>query len=123
MRRLLGILACAVLFGEAPARGDTDPADVVLQKFVPGRDLSKAKVKFVDEANGMYAVGDSFEVLRFGYVRTTNVVVIQQIRDARGVPEQAIRYTADRMVLSFTKPIRNPCDLRGNQIWVISPEQ
>jgi hypothetical protein len=123
MRRVIGIVGCVLVLGLTPARADTDPTDEVLQKFFPGRDLSKAKLKFVDEANGMYAVGDDFEVLRFGYVRTTNAVVVQQVRDVRGVLERAFRYTADKMVLSFTTPIRNPCDLRGNKIWVISPEK
>jgi len=123
MRRILGIMGWLVILGSTSARADTDPADEVLQKFFPGRDLSKAKLKFVDEANGMYAVGDDFKVLRFGYVRTTNAVVVLQVRDDRGVSQQAIRYTAERMVLSFTTPIRNPCDLKGNKIEVISPEK
>jgi hypothetical protein len=122
MGRILGVVGWMVILSSVPARADSDPTDGVLQKFFPGRDLSKARFKFVDEANGVYAVGDGFEVLRFGYVRTTNVIVVQQVR-VEGVAQRAIRYTGERMVLSFDRPIRSPCDLRGNKIAVITTEK
>jgi hypothetical protein len=122
MRQLLGIVAGLVIPSVYPAFAESDPADEVLKELFPGRDLSKAKFKFVDQVNGFYAVGDSFESLRFGYVRTTNVVVVQQIR-VDGVSQQALRYTGERMVLSFDKPIRSPCDLRGNKLAVMSWEK
>lgn len=122
MRRLIGTLTSAILFGVAPASGYADSTDEVLKRFFPDRDLSKAVFKIVDHANGYYAIGDSLEITKDGCVRTTNAVLVWKV----GGPNQPARYSsheASQVLIQFAKPLRQPSDLAGNKIGTVTTEK
>ena len=115
MRRLIGILTCAVVFGAMPAHSYADSTDETLKRFFPDRDVSKAVLKFVDTTNGYYAVGDSLEVTENGGVRTTNAHIVQVV-SRPNEPLRFSEYRGDRALLLFAKPVRQPSDMAGNRI-------
>ena len=124
MRRLLGILACAVVFGAMPARGYADSTDEALKRFFPDRDLSKAVLKIADPATGYYAVGDSLEITKDGDVLTTDARIVQVVSGTG--PNQSPRFSehrAPKMRLQFVKPVRQPSDVTGNKIQGIFTEK
>lgn len=95
------------------ARADGDSTDEVLTRFFPGRDLSKAAVKIVDQEQRCYIVADTFEILANGTVQVTNGVVTRDISE----PNQPSRYSSiegARMVLKFKKPVKQLADVKGN---------
>jgi len=78
--------------------------------------MAKSALKIADYANGVYIVGESFEILKDGKIRARNAAAIRKLK---GEPNQAPRfssYEGSRMILTFEKPIKTLEDLKDNKL-------
>lgn len=114
MRRiaLIGLLALAAT---ATARADDAETDRVLKNVFPAQAVNNAGFKFVDLANGKYAIAASITIVR-GEVILMDAIWAQKRLDQLNNGQVLHTYAAWKMTATFARPVNIPHDMSNNPL-------